>query len=325
MGRPLRIEFANATYHVMSRGNRREAIVRDDPDRCRWRDGVERVAERCQWEVLAYSLLDNHFHLFVRTPLANLSAGMLVLNGSYTSYFNRRHGQVGHLFQGRYKGQLVEDGHHFDALSRYIHLNPVRAGLVRTPEQWPWSSCSGYYRASRAEPWVTQGPVLAAFGGATSAGRRRYRRFVEAGLAEPPPSPFAEAVHGLLIGSAGWVEGIRTRLRAAATPNQTPVYGELVRVPVDRIAAAVAAYYGVPAACLARAHESHVARGVFAQLARRLGQMTLRELAGWLGLSSPPSVHSLLRRHERAVARSPRLARDVAALQTRLQKQKTKP
>jgi REP-associated tyrosine transposase len=325
MARPLRIEFENATYHVTSRGNRREAIVYEEHDRWRWREWLERVVEQCQWQVLAYCLLDNHFHLFVRTPLANLSAGMLVLNGSYTSYFNRRHHLVGHLFQGRYKAVLVEDGHHFDAISRYIHLNPVRAGLSQRPEDWTWSSCAGYYRASRAESWTTQEPVLAGFGGATSVGRRAYRRFVEAGLTERPPSPLAEAVNGLLLGSEAWAESIRALLRESEAPRQTPAYRDVVRVPLDRIAAEVAAYYEVPASYFGRRHGSHIARGVFAHLARGLGQATLGELAAWLGLKCPQSVHSLLRRHEQTLSRSPRLADDIAELRTRIQKQKTEP
>ena len=318
MARPLRIEFADAVYHVMSRGNRRDVIVRDDHDRHRWLDWLRRVVERYQWRLLAYGLLNNHYHLFVRTPLPNLSAGMLTLNGSYTSYYNRRHKLVGHLFQGRYKAHLVEDGHHFDAISRYVHLNPVRAGLASRPEGWPWSSCAGYYRAVCGVEWVAYAEVLADFGGVTPQGRRRYRRFVEAGGVQAVRSPFAEAAHGLLLGTEAWIETIRRRLRGGPPQQQVPVFRQVVRVPIDHIADQVAAFYHVPPERLAHARDAHIARPVFAYLARHVAQASLRELGPWLGLHSPAGVHHLIRRCTDALAHSPRLSQQVADLRKRL-------
>ena len=318
MARPLRIEFEGAVYHVTNRGNRRDVIVRDDHDRERWVDWLRRVVDRYQWQLMAFCLLDNHYHLFLRTPRPNLSAGMLVLNGSYTSYFNRRHRRVGHLFQGRYKAHLVEDDHHFDAISRYVHLNPVRARLRERPEQWPWSTCAGYYRASRAMDWVDGAAVLSDFGGPTPQGRRRYRRFVEAGLDQDLSPPFAKAVHGLLLGGDAWVERIGNLLRGGPRPQQVPIYKQVTRISVERIARTVAAHYGQRVDDLRRHHSPHVARAVFAHLCRHLGQATLGELTGWLGLKSPGSVHSLLHRSRSTLARSPMVAADIAALEARL-------
>ena len=133
MARPLRIEFAHALYHVTSRGNARQKVFRDDRDYQRRLDWLRRAVETYGWRLHAFALMPNHDHLFVETPLANLSAGMHYLNGSYTSYFNRRHKQVGHLFQGRFKAVLIENEGHYWEVSRYIHLNPVRAGLAQRP------------------------------------------------------------------------------------------------------------------------------------------------------------------------------------------------
>jgi REP element-mobilizing transposase RayT len=164
MARPLRIEFEGAWYHVMSRGNERRRIVRDDDDRTRRLDWLRRTVETYGWHLHAFVLMDNHDHLYVETPEANLSPGMQHLNGSYTSYFNRRHRRSGHLFQGRYKAQLIENEGHFWEVSRYIHLNPVRARLADRPEDWRWSSYRGYHRATRQLPWVKYGRVLREFG-----------------------------------------------------------------------------------------------------------------------------------------------------------------
>ena len=128
----------------MSRGNERRAIVRDDVDRQRRLDWLQRTVETYGWRLHAFALMTNHDHLFLETPEPNLSAGMHLLNGSYTGYFNLRHRRVGHLFQGRFKAHLVEEEGYFTEISRYIHLNPVRAKLVERPEQWKWSSYGGY-------------------------------------------------------------------------------------------------------------------------------------------------------------------------------------
>jgi len=320
MARPLRIEFEGATYHVMSRGNRRDVIVRDDWDRRRWVEWLERVAERCRWQLFAYCLLDNHYHLFLRTPLANLSSGMLALGGSYTSYYNRRHRLAGHLFQGRYKAHLVEDGHHFDQISRYIHLNPVRAGLAARAELWPWSTCAGYYRAGDALDWVDYSEVLKGFGKRIPAARRQYRRFMEAGLGPDTPSPFADAAHGFLVGAEPWVARIRELLRAGPAPKQVPAFHRLSRVPVRRIARAVASYYGVSPRHFARRYQSDAARMIFAHLARHEGQAKLGELVDWLGLKSAGSVHSLLNRCRQALSRSAPLRRDVRTVIAKLRK-----
>jgi REP element-mobilizing transposase RayT len=147
MARPLRIEFAGALYHVTSRGNRRADIFLDDEDRGRFLAGLRSVIERYRWLCSAYCLMDNHYHLLIETPAANLSQGMRQLNSVYTQAFNRRHGGVGHVLQGRYKAILVEADAYLLELARYIVLNPVRAGMVRGAGDWPWSS----YRATAGD------------------------------------------------------------------------------------------------------------------------------------------------------------------------------
>ena len=140
MVRPLRVEYEGALHHVMSRGNERQRIVRNDRDRLHRLDWLRCSVETYGWRLHGFVLMDNHEHLFVETPHPNLSAGTQFLNGCYTSYFNRRHRRQGHLFQGRYKAQLVENEGHYLELSRYIQLNPCRAGLATWPQQWRWSS-----------------------------------------------------------------------------------------------------------------------------------------------------------------------------------------
>ena len=140
MARPLRIEFAGAVYHVTARGDGQEDIYLGDDDRRLFLEVLGEVCERFDWVVHAYCLMDNHYHLLVETPNANLAKGMRQLNGVYTQAFNRGHARVGHVFQGRYKAILVQKESYLLELARYIVLNPVRARMVRSAKDWPWSS-----------------------------------------------------------------------------------------------------------------------------------------------------------------------------------------
>ena len=153
MARPLRIEFAGALYHVTSRGDRREPIYEDDHDRGVFLEVLAEVVARFNWLCHAYCLMTNHYHLIVETVEGNLSKGMRQLNGVYTQASNRRHGRVGHLFQGRFKGILVDKDAYLLELTRYVVLNPVRAGIVPYAEDWPWSSNRAMVGAVPAPDW----------------------------------------------------------------------------------------------------------------------------------------------------------------------------
>jgi putative transposase len=154
MSRPLRIEFPGAIYHVTSRGDRREAIYRDDADRLAYLDVLAQALERFDAEVLAYCLMGNHYHLVLHTRAANLSRLMRHLNGVYTQRFNRRHGLVGHLLQGRFKAILVDRDAYLLALCRYVERNPVAAHLVVRASDWPWSSARAHLLQTPAPEWL---------------------------------------------------------------------------------------------------------------------------------------------------------------------------
>ena len=187
MARPLRLQFEHALYHVTSRGNARQAIVKTQADRQAFLDGLAQVVDRFGWRCHAYCLMNNHYHLLVETPLPNLSQGMRQLNGPYTQGFNRRHRRVGHVFQGRFKAILVERETHLLELCRYVVLNPVRAQMVDHPEDWIWSN----YRATAGlEPcpvYLEVAWTLEQFGVRPTTAQRRYQTFVAKGMGKPGP------------------------------------------------------------------------------------------------------------------------------------------
>jgi len=187
MARPLRIEYPGAVYHVTSRGNARQDIVRGDEDRATFLALLAHVVDRFGWFCHAYCLMDNHYHILIETPQPNLSQGMRQLNGRYTQAFNRSHRRVGHLFQGRFTAILVEKEAHLLELCRYVVLNPVRAKLVHHPRHWAWSSYRGTVGEAPAPPWLMTDWILQQFGQRTRLAQERYRAFVAEGRGGPRP------------------------------------------------------------------------------------------------------------------------------------------
>lgn len=171
--------FAHSdTYHITTRGNRRGAVVFDEHDYRRWEWLLTRTMKRHRWRCLGYSLLPNHFHLLVACSNKSLGPGMNLLNGMYGQAFNRRHGYVGHVFQGRYGSEAVESDRHLLEAVRYIALNPVRASLCERPEEWPWASYAITF-GLRADPvGVAIADLLAHFGSEVTTARNRLASFV---------------------------------------------------------------------------------------------------------------------------------------------------
>jgi REP element-mobilizing transposase RayT len=191
MARKPRIEYAGAVYHVMSRGNRQEAIFRDNRDREIFLDTLEEACAKTGWVVHAFVLMGNHYHLLLETPEANLVAGMKWLQGTYTQRFNVRHKLWGHLFQGRYKALPIDTDHgdYFSVLGSYIHLNPARAKLFDLENgklsDFLWSSYPLYLKPSKRPGWLRVDRVLGAAGWEdTAAGRSAYQRMMQKRVAE---------------------------------------------------------------------------------------------------------------------------------------------
>ena len=182
MARPLRIEFPGAVYHLTSRGNEKRHIFLGDEDRKSFLNLLADVNTRYHWICHAYCLMNNHYHLLIETPEGNLSMGMRQLNGVYTQAFNRRHGRVGHLFQGRFKAILIEKDSHLLEACRYVVLNPVRAGAVENPERWKWSSYRATEGREKCHPCLTTDWILHQFGRAREKAEKVYREFVREGM-----------------------------------------------------------------------------------------------------------------------------------------------
>ena len=207
MARPLRIEYEGALYHVLSRGNNKQTIFRSDPDRRTFLKTLARMSERFEVDIFAFVLMDNHYHLLLRTNRANLSKSMQWLGTTYTTIFNLRNSQKGHLFQGRFKSILVENESYLTQLSCYIHRNPLRAGLVQRMVHYPWSSYPAYAYERDQTDWLNTDMILSRFGTGSSA-RKAYREKVQR-YADERKSIWEDIKHGMILGSQGFISRIK--------------------------------------------------------------------------------------------------------------------
>lgn len=220
MARPLRIEFAGALYHVTARGNAQQDIFDDDKDRQEFLTLLQHAVERHDWYCHAYCLMDNHYHLLIETGTPTLSKGMKFLNGTYTQYFNRQHKRVGHVFQGRFKAILVQKDSYLLELARYIALNPVRAQMVRSAKDWPWSSYRATAGLAEAHPCLTTDWVLAGFAKTPNIAQQRYRDFVQQGKGQP--SPWQELKNQIYLGDDQFVDDMQCKLKPEQSLKDIP-------------------------------------------------------------------------------------------------------
>lgn len=210
MARPLRIEYEGAVHHITSRGNARVEIFLNDDDRNLFLEIFSKVVARNDWSCHAYCLMSNHYHLLIETPSQNLSRGMQLLNGIYTQKFNRQNKRSGHVFQGRFKAILVEKESYLLELARYVVLNPVRARMVRSASDWPWSNYLATCGQIEAPEFLETDWTLSQFDAKRARAIRAYRHFVSQGH---DLAVWNGLRAGSLMGSDAFVEHLRPLLR----------------------------------------------------------------------------------------------------------------
>ncbi len=284
MARPLRIYYSNAVYHITARGNERKAIVQDDVDRERF---VQILADMvAQYQVLchAWVLMDNHYHLIIETPHANLSRAIRHLNGVYTQAFNRCHNRVGHLFQGRFTAILIEKEAYLLELSRYVVLNPVRAGMVRHPSAWVWSS----YRATGGEEavpdWLRVDGLLGQFGKQRGRAQQAYREFVSNGIG-CKERPWSNLKGQIFLGSECFVKRLQDGLSEKEDVEIPKIQRMPARPEMEVILRQVAQGYGESVdevVCPTRRPSE--ARQVAVYAARRVAGLELKAIAKLFGM-----------------------------------------
>ena len=301
MARPLRIEFAEALYHVTSRGNERRAIFRSDRDRRTFLTLLGEAVKRFRWSVTAYVLMTNHFHLVIQTPDPNLSRGMQWLNGTYAAWFNHRHNRAGHLFQGRFHAFLVEKEAYFAELLRYVVLNPVRAKMVERPEVYRWSSYRATAGLETAPAWLDVASALAWLDADPAATETAYRQFVldKIGCEDRLWDKVTNAIY---LGNEQWTKRMRKLVESRPRSTDHPKRQRAVGRPDMRAIVKTVAVIGSSSHEVVRSVRGGPLRRLIAWIGWHEGLVTLRSIAAALRLRSEGYVSNLIRRCEREFA-----------------------
>ncbi|MFQ5963904.1 MAG: transposase [Candidatus Scalinduaceae bacterium] len=208
MARPLRIQYEGAVYHILSRGNKSEHIFLEDGDKAYFVKTLEKGVDRHQIELYAYCIMDNHYHLLMSIPKGKLTSFMHFVGSSYGSYLRRCRKWIGHVFAGRYKSLCVEREKYLLDLSRYIHLNPVRAKRVKFPEEYNWSSYRFYIGQSKIPEWLNVGWLLQEYGRTFETSQKRYKEFIDSNIENPSKYPTDNIVGQAILGSKGFVSKV---------------------------------------------------------------------------------------------------------------------
>ena len=309
MARPLRLEYPGAIYHVVVRGNERRAVFRVDADRELYLGRLEHYQKRFGFRVYAYCLMTNHIHLAMEASKVPLSRIMLGLQGSYTQAFNRRHDRVGHLFQGRYKALVVQKDRYLLALVRYIHANPVQAGMVKKPSEYRWSS-DRWYRKGEGPAWLDVDFVLGMLGRRRQAAVQGYRAFMARFEGESYEA--LQTIGQLVKGDEEFATRI---LEESGEP-------EVVRrgLTVNRVAGAVAEVLDLEVEDLRssrRSRDLSSARSIAGYVGRELGRISLSKMAEHFRRDRSTMVRDVQRLEER-LDQSRGLRDTVAAVMKRL-------
>jgi putative transposase len=315
MARPLRIEEAGMSYHVMNRGNSKETIYHDEFDYANFFTILGDSCLKFNVEINAYALMPNHFHLYLKTNEANLSAFMQRLSTAYSVWHNRRHTHSGHVFQGRFKAIAVENDSYGLAVSRYIHLNPVRVEsmedcsievLQNYLHSYTWSNYREMIGLEKPEDWLNLKETLEQFGKTRKAQQINYSKYVEEGLISKIEDPFEYVTAQSLLGSEQFIDNIKCKLNSEGihdkqglgakntiTATELPVILEVVsetyKIPIEEI--------------IKKGKRNCEARQVTVWLAGRycMGKMTLVDIGREMGGITNSAVHRTIKRIEEKI------------------------
>lgn len=226
MARSPRIEFPGAFYHIIVRGNQKQAIFIDDQDRIQYLERLNRYKNEHGFILYAYTLITNHVHLLIETPKSSISKIMQVVNFTYTQYFNKKYSKVGHLFQGRYKSFLCDRNKYLLSLIRYIHLNPVRAKLVKEPYEYRWSSHKDYLNGDKG--FVDTDKVLRLFSENPTKARRLYEDFINETIGLGSDKSLYKVVNQQILGDDRFIDEVEQKVERLEKPFRRPPLSEVL-------------------------------------------------------------------------------------------------
>ena len=321
MSRPLRIQYPDAWYHIMNRGRRGEKIFKKTSDYISFIDILKDLVENFNLKIAAYCLLSNHYHLLAQTPDANISRSMRHLNGVYTQRFNRFHNCDGQLFRGRYKSIVVEGNAYLIELVRYIHRNPIEAGLVKDLQKYTWSSHKGYLSTAKNWDWLHKNYILSFFANEKGESIRAYRRFVAKGTSDEINEILSSKKLPIMMGSKNFVDKVKEMFFSNKRHEEVP--GSRSLAPdVNKIIDEVCKFYDVENHELLKSKRGYFnePRNVAIYLIRNLRGETLKGVGEIFGINRNSTVSSVVERLKREIRRNKKIKKRVEHLKATLVK-----
>lgn len=315
MARPLRLEFEGAFYHVTSRGNERGSVYFKEEDFEKFKCYLKGACEKFGIVLHAYVLMTNHYHLLIETPEANLGRVMHYINGAYTTYINIKKKRSGHLFQGRYKAIVVERDSYLLELSRYIHLNPVRAGMVDSPAAYTYSSYSAYLSKSN-DDLVNCDLIWGMLSKKKKEGPAKYREFVE--TIDDEGNPFKEVYGGMVLGGNDFIKECLEQLKDDEINNKEISKRKQLAssAKTDLIIDCVAAYYKIDKVSIFKGGRNHYKKMAVYLMKRHTG-VSNTEIGNLFEISYS-GVTKIFQRISRLIEKEGLLKKEVLTLESNL-------
>jgi REP element-mobilizing transposase RayT len=321
MARPLRIQYPDAWYHVMNRGRRGEAVFFENQDYFVFIDILKETCNMWGIRVAAYCLMSNHYHLLLQTPQGNLDRCMRHINGIYTQRFNRQHQADGQLFRGRYKAMLVDADRYLLELVRYIHRNPLRAGLVAKNEDYPWSSHSEYASATTRGTWLCKEFILSILEKDKARQLKAYTAFVNQQDSESLMRVFAKKNLQSVLGEEGFIDRIKRRYFRLKRHTEIP-QSKMLAPTIKEIKEKVSKIYhtNTERLCISKRGVDNEPRNIALYIARQLTGKKLEEIGKEFSISNYSTVSSVLCKINRQAKSNKAIQRRIAQIEDLLLK-----
>ncbi len=318
MARPLRIEYEGAVYHVTARGNERRKIFFSEADYKKFINYLVDSKKKFNINIHCYMMMSNHYHLIIETPEANLSKAMHYINGSYTTYINIKKKRSGHLFQGRYKSIIVDADNYLLELSRYIHLNPVRAGMIQKPTDYQYGSYSAYVK-NKKESVLTKNLVLGLVSRRNGNARNEYRIFVESAIGREDENPLENVYGGTILGGSKFIKEVLKRIKENyyAKEDVSNKKALMAISGIEEVAKLVSDYYGLTVDELANSNSSEQRKIAIYLMKERTGSTNSEIGSFFEGLSSS-AVRKVYQRFKNDMKVKRKLRRHVMKIENNL-------
>jgi REP element-mobilizing transposase RayT len=318
MARPLRIEYEGAVYHVTARGSERGKIFFSKRDYEKFKEYLVEAQEKHCFILHSYVLMTNHYHLLIETPEKNLSRIMHHINSSYTTYTNIKRKRSGHLFQGRYKAIIVDKDNYLLELSRYLHLNPVRANMTQRPEEYAYSSYRTFV-SDKGESLVTTNTILGMVANSPKDAKDCYRAFVESALGEELDSPVGKVYGGIVLGCDGFIKEVLNKLEEDQLTSEEISNRKALRATMstEEIVTSLSDQFGISRTEIT-GNKERVARNAGIYLMKKYSGASNKEIGGLFGGMSYSAVAKAFQRFKKQMEEDSGLLKQLKGLEMKM-------